>query len=151
MNAESSKIDFRFELNYTIRQWDPHHDIKRDVFVLVYFQPCSLTEKKKSRAGSVVMPYIMSSTLRRMSTISNASSGHSSGSGSSDGNSSRPASQESVFTASCFLISRNKLPRFQHAVRANLLQYRVPVVMERSRNDSVSHVITFSASGQTWH
>uniref|UniRef100_A0A672M359 Dedicator of cytokinesis protein 5-like n=1 Tax=Sinocyclocheilus grahami TaxID=75366 RepID=A0A672M359_SINGR len=64
--------------------------------------PCSLTEKKKSRVGSVVMPYIMSSTLRRMSTISNASSGHSSGSGSSDGNSSRPAFQE------------NKLSHFQH-------------------------------------
>ncbi|XP_045890116.1 dedicator of cytokinesis protein 5 isoform X2 [Micropterus dolomieu] len=50
--------------------------------------PCSLTEKKKSRVGSVVMPYILSSTLRRMSTvstISNASSGHSSSSASSDG------------------------------------------------------------------
>uniref|UniRef100_A0A8C2AXS1 Dedicator of cytokinesis 5 n=1 Tax=Cyprinus carpio TaxID=7962 RepID=A0A8C2AXS1_CYPCA len=68
--------------------------------------PCSLTEKKKSRVGSMVMPYIMSSTLRRMSTISNAS-------GSSNGTSSRPAFQESVFTASCFLISRNKLPYFQ--------------------------------------
>uniref|UniRef100_A0A8C1NL32 Dedicator of cytokinesis 5 n=1 Tax=Cyprinus carpio TaxID=7962 RepID=A0A8C1NL32_CYPCA len=67
--------------------------------------PCSLTEKKKSRVGSMVMPYIMSSTLRRMSTISNAS-------GSSNGTSSRPAFQESVFTASCFLISRNKLPYF---------------------------------------
>uniref|UniRef100_A0A8C2AVD8 Dedicator of cytokinesis 5 n=1 Tax=Cyprinus carpio TaxID=7962 RepID=A0A8C2AVD8_CYPCA len=61
---------------------------------------------KKSRVGSMVMPYIMSSTLRRMSTISNAS-------GSSNGTSSRPAFQESVFTASCFLISRNKLPYFQ--------------------------------------
>ncbi|XP_016089472.1 dedicator of cytokinesis protein 5-like [Sinocyclocheilus grahami] len=60
--------------------------------------PCSLTEKKKSRVGSVVMPYIMSSTLRRMSTISNASSGHSSGSGSSDGNSSRPAFQDSLLS-----------------------------------------------------
>uniref|UniRef100_A0AAY4ECE3 Dedicator of cytokinesis 5 n=1 Tax=Denticeps clupeoides TaxID=299321 RepID=A0AAY4ECE3_9TELE len=61
--------------------------------------PCSLTEKKKSRVGSVVMPYIMSSTLRRMSTISTlstASSGLSSGSGSSDGAPSRPSSQESV-------------------------------------------------------
>uniref|UniRef100_A0A671KJN6 Dedicator of cytokinesis protein 5-like n=1 Tax=Sinocyclocheilus anshuiensis TaxID=1608454 RepID=A0A671KJN6_9TELE len=76
--------------------------------------PCSLTEKKKSRVGSMVMPYIMSSTLRRMSTISNASSGHSTGSGSSDGNSSRPASQESVSTASSSLIPRNKLPCFQH-------------------------------------
>ncbi|CAL8249877.1 unnamed protein product [Boreogadus saida] len=35
--------------------------------------PCSLTEGKKSRVGSVVMPYIMSSQLRRMSTISIAS------------------------------------------------------------------------------
>uniref|UniRef100_A0A8C2ASF9 Dedicator of cytokinesis 5 n=1 Tax=Cyprinus carpio TaxID=7962 RepID=A0A8C2ASF9_CYPCA len=76
--------------------------------------PCSLTEKKKSRVGSFVMPYIMSSTLRRMSTISNASSGHSTGSGSSDGNSSRPASQESVSAASSSLIPRNKLPCFQH-------------------------------------
>lgn len=65
-------------------------------YLCVCLQPCSLTEKKKSRVGSVVMPYIMSSTLRRLSTISNASSGHSSGSGSSDGNSSRPLSQESV-------------------------------------------------------
>ncbi|KAM9359964.1 dedicator of cytokinesis protein 5 isoform 1-T1 [Symphorus nematophorus] len=50
--------------------------------------PCSLTERKKSRVGSVVMPYILSSTLRRMSTVStlsNASSGLSSGSASSDG------------------------------------------------------------------
>uniref|UniRef100_A0A671TG10 Dedicator of cytokinesis protein 5-like n=1 Tax=Sinocyclocheilus anshuiensis TaxID=1608454 RepID=A0A671TG10_9TELE len=38
---------------------------------------------------------------------------------------------------------------FSTAVKANLLQYRVPVVMERSWNDSVSHVITLSASGQT--
>ncbi|XP_041854443.1 dedicator of cytokinesis protein 5 isoform X2 [Melanotaenia boesemani] len=49
--------------------------------------PCSLTEKKKSRVGSVVMPYILSSTLRRMSTVStlsNGSSGLSSGSASTD-------------------------------------------------------------------
>lgn len=58
-------------------------------------QPCSLTEKKKSRVGSVVVPYILSSTLRRMSTastLSSTSSGLSSGSASSDG----PSSQESV-------------------------------------------------------
>ncbi|XP_035514057.1 dedicator of cytokinesis protein 5 [Morone saxatilis] len=50
--------------------------------------PCSLTERKKTRVGSMVMPYILSSTLRRMSTVStlsNASSGLSSGSASSDG------------------------------------------------------------------
>uniref|UniRef100_A0A667Y6R3 Dedicator of cytokinesis 5 n=1 Tax=Myripristis murdjan TaxID=586833 RepID=A0A667Y6R3_9TELE len=60
--------------------------------------PRSLTERKKSRVGSVVMPYILSSTLRRMSTVStlsNASSGLSSGSASSDGPS-RISSQESV-------------------------------------------------------
>uniref|UniRef100_A0A3P8SEF6 Dedicator of cytokinesis 5 n=1 Tax=Amphiprion percula TaxID=161767 RepID=A0A3P8SEF6_AMPPE len=60
--------------------------------------PCSLTERKKSRVGSVVMPYILSSTLRRMSTVStlsNASSGLSSGSASSDGPSCI-SSQESV-------------------------------------------------------
>ncbi|XP_071389833.1 dedicator of cytokinesis protein 5 isoform X1 [Centroberyx affinis] len=59
--------------------------------------PCSLTERKKSRVGSVVMPYILSSTLRRMSTVStlsNASSGLSSGSASSDGPS-RISSQDS--------------------------------------------------------
>lgn len=62
-------------------------------------QPCSLTERKKSRVGSVVMPYILSSTLRRMSTVStlsNASSGLSSSSASSDGPSCI-SSQESVF------------------------------------------------------
>uniref|UniRef100_A0A7N8WSN5 Dedicator of cytokinesis 5 n=1 Tax=Mastacembelus armatus TaxID=205130 RepID=A0A7N8WSN5_9TELE len=60
--------------------------------------PSSLTEKKKSRVGSVVMPYILSSTLRRMSTVStlsNASSGLSSSSVSSDGHSCN-SSQESV-------------------------------------------------------
>ncbi|XP_015198521.1 dedicator of cytokinesis protein 5 isoform X2 [Lepisosteus oculatus] len=63
--------------------------------------PCSLTERKKSRVGSVVMPYIMSSTLRRLSTVSTlstASSGHSSGSGSSDGTPSRPCSQDSLLS-----------------------------------------------------
>ncbi|MEQ2269505.1 Dedicator of cytokinesis protein 5, partial [Xenotaenia resolanae] len=57
--------------------------------------PCSLTEKKKSRVGSVVMPYILSSTLRRMSTastLSSTSSGLSSGSVSSDGPSSQDVS-----------------------------------------------------------
>lgn len=61
-------------------------------------QPCLLTERKKSRVGSVVMPYILSSTLRRMSTVStlsNASSGLSSGSASSDGHTATP-SHESV-------------------------------------------------------
>uniref|UniRef100_A0AAQ6A1Q9 Dedicator of cytokinesis 5 n=1 Tax=Amphiprion ocellaris TaxID=80972 RepID=A0AAQ6A1Q9_AMPOC len=70
-------------------------------------QPCSLTERKKSRVGSVVMPYILSSTLRRMSTVStlsNASSGLSSGSASSDGPSCI-SSQESVPASSPCLLS----------------------------------------------
>ncbi|XP_064203621.1 dedicator of cytokinesis protein 5 isoform X1 [Anguilla rostrata] len=63
--------------------------------------PCSLTERKKSRVGSVVMPYILSSTLRRMSTVSllsTASSSLSSGSGSSEGAPSRPSSQDSLLS-----------------------------------------------------
>ncbi|KAL6458640.1 hypothetical protein MHYP_G00321120 [Metynnis hypsauchen] len=61
--------------------------------------PSSLTKKKKSRVGSVVMPYIMSSTLRRMSTISTQSSATSGlSSGSSEGNPSRPASQNSLLS-----------------------------------------------------
>ncbi|XP_035235393.1 dedicator of cytokinesis protein 5 isoform X1 [Anguilla anguilla] len=63
--------------------------------------PCSLTERKKSRVGSVVMPYILSSTLRRMSTVSllsTASSSLSSGSGSSEGAPSRPCSQDSLLS-----------------------------------------------------
>uniref|UniRef100_A0A8C7VYP4 Dedicator of cytokinesis 5 n=1 Tax=Oncorhynchus mykiss TaxID=8022 RepID=A0A8C7VYP4_ONCMY len=59
--------------------------------------PCSLTERKKSRVGSVVMPYILSSTLRRMSTVSTTSSGLSSGSTSSNGPS-RPSSQDSLLS-----------------------------------------------------
>ncbi|XP_031675637.1 dedicator of cytokinesis protein 5 isoform X3 [Oncorhynchus kisutch] len=63
--------------------------------------PCSLTERKKSRVGSVVIPYILSSTLRRMSTvsiISTTSSGLSSGSASSDGPSRRSSSQDSLLS-----------------------------------------------------
>ncbi|CAH2275042.1 dedicator of cytokinesis 5 isoform X1 [Pelobates cultripes] len=51
--------------------------------------PSSLTDRKLSRAGSVVVPYITSATLRRLSTVSSSSSG----SGSS---SSRPASEVSI-------------------------------------------------------
>ncbi|MGH0143332.1 UNVERIFIED_CONTAM: hypothetical protein FKN15_007394 [Acipenser sinensis] len=57
--------------------------------------PSSLTERKKSRTGSIVMPYILSSTLRRLSTISVASSGVSSCSTSSE-SSSRPCSNDSL-------------------------------------------------------
>ncbi|MFT7796902.1 dedicator of cytokinesis protein 5 [Arapaima gigas] len=62
--------------------------------------PCSLTERKKSRVGSTVMPYIMSSTLRRMSTVSSLSSASSglSSSSVSDGGPSRPCSQDSLLS-----------------------------------------------------
>ncbi|XP_049341626.1 dedicator of cytokinesis protein 5 [Astyanax mexicanus] len=62
--------------------------------------PCPLTERKKSRVGSVVVPYIMSSTLRRMSTISTVSSisVQPSVSGSSEENSSRTACRDSLLT-----------------------------------------------------
>uniref|UniRef100_A0A8D3DL24 Dedicator of cytokinesis 5 n=1 Tax=Scophthalmus maximus TaxID=52904 RepID=A0A8D3DL24_SCOMX len=82
--------------------------------------PCSLTEKKKSRVGSVVMPYILSSTLRRMSTVSThstASSGLSSGSASSDGPScissqeSVPASSSSFFCLPFPLSEKQQRPK----------------------------------------
>uniref|UniRef100_A0A8D2LD83 Dedicator of cytokinesis 5 n=1 Tax=Varanus komodoensis TaxID=61221 RepID=A0A8D2LD83_VARKO len=46
--------------------------------------PSSLTERKQSRSGSVVLPYIMSSTLRRLSVTSVTSSVGSTSSTSSD-------------------------------------------------------------------
>uniref|UniRef100_A0A672U695 Dedicator of cytokinesis 5 n=1 Tax=Strigops habroptila TaxID=2489341 RepID=A0A672U695_STRHB len=58
--------------------------------------PPSLTERKQSRSGSVVLPYIMSSTLRRLSVTSVASSVISSSSTSSDSTSSRPGSDGSI-------------------------------------------------------
>uniref|UniRef100_A0A669Q9I2 Dedicator of cytokinesis 5 n=1 Tax=Phasianus colchicus TaxID=9054 RepID=A0A669Q9I2_PHACC len=58
--------------------------------------PPSLTERKPSRSGSVVLPYIMSSTLRRLSVTSVASSVVSTSSTSSDSTSSRPGSDGSI-------------------------------------------------------
>ncbi|NXK54071.1 DOCK5 protein, partial [Chauna torquata] len=58
--------------------------------------PPSLTERKPSRSGSVVLPYIMSSTLRRLSITSVASSVVSTSSTSSDSTSSRPGSDGSI-------------------------------------------------------
>uniref|UniRef100_A0A3Q3JZH3 Dedicator of cytokinesis 5 n=1 Tax=Monopterus albus TaxID=43700 RepID=A0A3Q3JZH3_MONAL len=72
--------------------------------------PCSLTEKKRSRVGSVVMPYILSSTLRRMSTVSTLSNA-SSGSISSDGPS-YISSQESVPASSPCFAYRSPLSGF---------------------------------------
>ncbi|XP_078522728.1 dedicator of cytokinesis protein 5 [Lissotriton helveticus] len=54
--------------------------------------PSSLTDRKPSRSGSVVLPYIMSSTLRRLSTTSVISTS----STSSDSTSSRPGSDGSI-------------------------------------------------------
>ncbi|KPP73966.1 dedicator of cytokinesis protein 5-like [Scleropages formosus] len=75
-------------------------DIHPFLSLRLLLQPCSLTERKKSRVGSVVMPYIMSSTLRRMSTVSSLSSTSSglSSSSASDGGPSRPCSQDSLLS-----------------------------------------------------
>uniref|UniRef100_A0A8D0SP95 Dedicator of cytokinesis 5 n=1 Tax=Sus scrofa TaxID=9823 RepID=A0A8D0SP95_PIG len=58
--------------------------------------PPNLTERKQSRAGSIVLPYIMSSTLRRLSITSVASSVISTSSNSSDNAPSRPGSDGSI-------------------------------------------------------
>ncbi|KAM9743108.1 dedicator of cytokinesis protein 5 isoform 1-T1 [Menidia menidia] len=74
--------------------------------------PCSLTERKKSRVGSMVMPYILSSTLRRMSTVStlsSTSSGLSSGSASSDSSLSRPNDHRASVLSRC--VEDNRIAR----------------------------------------
>lgn len=58
--------------------------------------PPNLTERKQSRTGSMVLPYIMSSTLRRLSVTSVTSSVISTSSNSSDNAPSRPGSDGSV-------------------------------------------------------
>ncbi|XP_066208030.1 dedicator of cytokinesis protein 5 isoform X1 [Saccopteryx leptura] len=58
--------------------------------------PPNMTERKQSRKGSIVLPYIMSSTLRRLSITSVTSSVISTSSNSSDNTSSRPGSDGSV-------------------------------------------------------
>ncbi|XP_067326775.1 dedicator of cytokinesis protein 5 isoform X1 [Anolis sagrei] len=58
--------------------------------------PSSLIERKQSRSGLVVLPYIMSSTLRRLSVASVTSSVGSTSSTSSDSTSSRPGSDGSI-------------------------------------------------------
>ncbi|XP_053574091.1 dedicator of cytokinesis protein 5 [Bombina bombina] len=56
------------------------HDLRSKVAKLcgTITLPPSLTNRKLSRAGSVVVPYITSATLRRLSTVSTSSSGSSS-------------------------------------------------------------------------
>ncbi|XP_029793791.1 dedicator of cytokinesis protein 5 isoform X1 [Suricata suricatta] len=58
--------------------------------------PPNLTERKPSRTGSLVLPYIMSSTLRRLSITSVTSSVISTSSNSSDNAPSRPGSDGSI-------------------------------------------------------
>uniref|UniRef100_A0A8I6ARJ2 Dedicator of cytokinesis 5 n=1 Tax=Rattus norvegicus TaxID=10116 RepID=A0A8I6ARJ2_RAT len=58
--------------------------------------PPSMTERKPSRAGSMVLPYILPSTLRRLSVTSVASSVVSTSSNSSDNAPSRPGSDGSI-------------------------------------------------------
>ncbi|XP_039732072.1 dedicator of cytokinesis protein 5 isoform X2 [Pteropus medius] len=58
--------------------------------------PPNLTERKQSRTGSIVLPYIMSSTLRRLSITSVTSSVISTSSNSSDNAPSRPGSDGSM-------------------------------------------------------
>ncbi|XP_025250377.1 dedicator of cytokinesis protein 5 isoform X1 [Theropithecus gelada] len=58
--------------------------------------PPNLRERKQSRTGSIVLPYIMSSTLRRLSITSVTSSVVSASSNSSDNAPSRPGSDGSI-------------------------------------------------------
>ncbi|XP_023592526.1 dedicator of cytokinesis protein 5 [Trichechus manatus latirostris] len=58
--------------------------------------PPNLTERKQGRTGSLVLPYIMSSTLRRLSITSVTSSVVSTSSTSSDNAPSRPGSDGSI-------------------------------------------------------
>ncbi|XP_006884978.1 PREDICTED: dedicator of cytokinesis protein 5 [Elephantulus edwardii] len=58
--------------------------------------PPNLTDRKQSRTGSIVLPYIMSSTLRRLSITSVTSSVISTSSNSSDNAPSRPGSDGSI-------------------------------------------------------
>ncbi|KAK7820680.1 hypothetical protein U0070_026224 [Myodes glareolus] len=74
------------------------HELKEKVEKLygVITLPPSLMERKPSRAGSMVLPYILSSTLRRLSVTSLASSVVSTSSNSSDNAPSRPGSDGSI-------------------------------------------------------
>uniref|UniRef100_H9GH81 Dedicator of cytokinesis 5 n=1 Tax=Anolis carolinensis TaxID=28377 RepID=H9GH81_ANOCA len=76
-------------------QLKPLHD-RLTSLTLVSIIPSSLIERKQSRSGLVVLPYIMSSTLRRLSVASVTSSVGSTSSTSSDSTSSRPGSDGSI-------------------------------------------------------
>ncbi|MEE6479051.1 hypothetical protein FKM82_012113 [Ascaphus truei] len=92
--------------------------------------PPSLTDRKQSRAGSMVVPYIMSSTLRRLSTVSSSSS-----SGSS---SSRPGSDGLILEP--LLHRRGSL--ISHPEELSSREESDNRAMKLKRNMSQSQVIT---------
>ncbi|XP_041065721.1 dedicator of cytokinesis protein 5 isoform X3 [Carcharodon carcharias] len=100
----------------------------------------SLTDRKRSRSGSMVLPYIMSSTLWRLSTISVASSAASSSSTSSDSTSSRPASNGSVLDP---LLERRSLPlsRLDDSLDKDEFDGKVNKSRAKEKNLSKSQVI----------
>ncbi|XP_067879106.1 dedicator of cytokinesis protein 5 isoform X2 [Heterodontus francisci] len=100
----------------------------------------SLTDRKRSRSGSMILPYIMSSTLRRLSTISMASSVASSSSTSSDSASSRPGSNGSVLDP---LIERRPLTlsRLDDTLDRDEFDGRVNKSKRKEKNISKSQVI----------
>uniref|UniRef100_UPI00398F7855 dedicator of cytokinesis protein 5 isoform X1 n=2 Tax=Pristiophorus japonicus TaxID=55135 RepID=UPI00398F7855 len=102
--------------------------------------PPSLTDRKRSRSGSMILPYIMSSTLRRLSTISVASSVASSSSTSSDSVSSRPGSNGSVLDP---LFERRPLTLFRLDDNLDRDEFdgRVNKAKRKEKNISKSQVI----------
>ncbi|XP_078095350.1 dedicator of cytokinesis protein 5 isoform X2 [Mustelus asterias] len=113
----------------------------------------SLTDRKRSRTGSMVLPYIMSSTLWRLSTISVASSAASSSSTSSDSTSSRPASNGCVLDPLLerrpFSLARPEEDDFDGKVnqtrRKEKNLSKSQVIFERGqKNDPLSERVYFS-------
>ncbi|XP_051896734.1 dedicator of cytokinesis protein 5 isoform X1 [Pristis pectinata] len=102
--------------------------------------PPSLTDRKRSRSGSMILLYIMSSTLRRLSTVSMASSVVSSSSTSSDSASSRPASNGSVLDP---LLERRllTLSKLDDNLDREELDGRVNKSKRKEKNLSKSQVI----------
>eukprot|EP00062_Callorhinchus_milii_P025890 gi/632987380/ref/XP_007910755.1/ PREDICTED: dedicator of cytokinesis protein 5-like [Callorhinchus milii] len=100
----------------------------------------SFTARKRSRSGSVVLPYIMSSTLRRLSTVSVTSSLTSNSSASSDSTSSRPDSNGSVLEP---LVEQRgvALSRGEDGLDRDEMDFRISRSRRREKNISKSQVI----------
>ncbi|XP_032869765.1 dedicator of cytokinesis protein 5-like [Amblyraja radiata] len=98
--------------------------------------PPALTDRKRSRSGSVILPYIMSSTLRRLSTVSLMSTS----STSSDSNPSRPHSNGSVLDP---LVERRPLAlcRPEEQLDREELDRRGSTAKLKDKNLSKSQVI----------